>query len=40
VTIVGREDLGREGGRGGAGHIGESEGPINILILEYFVLIG
>jgi hypothetical protein len=30
----------RERGRGGARHIGESEGPVNILFLEYFVLIG
>jgi hypothetical protein len=40
MTTVGREDLGREGWGGGVGHIGESEGPVNILLLEYFVLIG
>jgi hypothetical protein len=37
VTTIRIEDLGRERGRGGGGHIGESEGPVNILLLEYFV---
>jgi hypothetical protein len=36
MTTIEIEDLGRERGRGGVGHIGESEGPANILLLEYF----